>query len=79
MFTGDSRQIPCHTHRTFHHLMFYVKESQFAAAEVLFQGTGINISTTGERYLGAPIASTAFAKQFIAKKIDVFIGQLEKL
>jgi len=45
-----------------------VKDSQFAAAEELFQGTGIHISTTGERYLGAPIGSTAFAKQFIARK-----------
>ena len=48
-------------------------------ARVLFGNTKVNISTEGERHLGAAIGSTAFRDQYVNSKVEGWVKDVEEL
>ena len=56
-----------------------VKEEHLEAAQNTFGGSGIQITTQGQQYLGAPIGCKEFADQSVKKKVDAWVADVEKL
>ena len=56
-----------------------VKPEHCSAAEAHFEGTEVNISTQGQRYLGATLGSRPFVKEFVKKKVSSWIAEIESL
>ena len=56
-----------------------VKPDALQKAIVLFEGTGIKITTGGNRDLGAAIGSNEFINTFLKKKIDSWISEVSNL
>lgn len=48
-------------------------------AKEMFAGSGINIDVEGERHLGAVIGSEEFKEQFVNKKVEKWIKDVEQL
>ena len=49
------------------------------AAQSIFKGTPIQITTAGERHLGAALKSQDFKKKYISEKVSKWIEGIEKL
>ena len=56
-----------------------VKEHRLAEAEAAFEGTGIQVSSLGGRYLGSAIDGNAFKEAFVENKVKQWISELECL
>ena len=49
------------------------------AAKEIFEGTGMVISTDGERYLGGALGTSSFVRQYVERKVECWINEVEKL
>ena len=56
-----------------------VKLEYLEDAKEVFKGTGIQITTEGQRHLGAVVGSEHFKLEYVTGKIDGWIAELEKL
>ena len=56
-----------------------VKEAQKDKAIEIFEGTGVTITTEGERHMGAVIGSEDFKQKFVENKISKWISDIEVL
>jgi hypothetical protein len=56
-----------------------VKNHQLFNAEKIFAGSGVEITTEGERHLGAVVGSNAFKSAYINEKIDEWVDNVERL
>ncbi len=57
-----------------------VKPEHLEEATKLFQGKGVNITSSGhERYLGTPIGTVEFVESLVEKKVDKWIRELREL
>ena len=56
-----------------------VKPEHLPAAEEHFQGSGVNITIQGHRYLGAPLGSKSFVEDFIRDKISCWGSEIRRL
>ena len=56
-----------------------VKEEHLEAAQNTFGGCGIQLTTQGRQYLGAPIGSMEFVDLSVKKKVDAWVAEVEKL
>ena len=56
-----------------------VKPEHRTAAEAHFQGTGVNITTEGQRHLGAALGSRPFAHDFVKQKVNKWTSEIESL
>ena len=54
-------------------------EEDVELAREIFHDTGIQITTSGERHLGAVIGSSAFREEYINEKIDKWIEDIKEL
>ena len=53
-----------------------VKPEKEEAARDLFGQTSINISTLGQKHLGAVVGSRSYVKEYVSKKVDEWVGQV---
>ena len=56
-----------------------VKPQHEAEAIKIFKGTGVQITTEGQSYLGAAIGSTSFKNEYVSTKVQQWVSELEKL
>ena len=56
-----------------------VKPTLLDKAKEVFKGTEIVVSSEGERYLGGAVGTSSYCRQFIDKKVECFVTELEKL
>ena len=56
-----------------------VKPQHEKEAQMIFKGTGIKITTEGQRYLGSAVGSASFKNNYVSTKVDQWISELEKL
>ena len=56
-----------------------VKEGQKDRATEIFTGTGVTISTDGERHMGAVIGSEDFKRKYVENKVSKWINDIEVL
>ena len=56
-----------------------MKEGMYTEAASTFQGTGINLSTEGKRFLGGALGSCSFVKSYVATKVERWKKELETL
>ena len=56
-----------------------VKPESLLAAQTAFGGTGVNITTSGVRHLGAPLRDRAFTNSYVAAKVAGWKAELMKL
>ena len=49
------------------------------AAKEIFEGSGIVISTEGEHYLGGAISTSSFIRQYVKRKVECWVDEMEKL
>ena len=55
------------------------KAEHLEKAETLFRDTGVNITTQGRPYLGAPIGSSDYVHSFVSNKINCWIEEISVL
>jgi len=55
------------------------KESLRSDAEVLFAGSGVNVTCDGRPYLGAAIGTTAYIEDSVSKKVQVWSEEVKQL
>ena len=48
-------------------------------AKEILKGTGIFISTEGERYLGRAVGTSSFVRQYIESKVECWVNEMKKL
>ena len=56
-----------------------VEEYSLQEAETMFEGSGIQITTAGGKYLGAAIGKGTFKEAFVKKKVEQWKAELENL
>ena len=56
-----------------------VKETCVDHASTLFQNAGINITVDGKRHLGAALGSRQFVEEYVQKKVDGWVKDIERL
>ena len=56
-----------------------VKPEKEEAARDLFDQTSINISTRGQKHLGAVLGSRSYLEEYVSEKVDDWVGQVVKL
>ena len=56
-----------------------VKPEKEEAVRDLFGQTSINISTQGQKHLGAVLGSRSYLKEYVSEKLDDCVGQVVKL
>ena len=56
-----------------------VKEEHLDEAARIFDGTGITISSTGERHMGAWVGSTAHKEKYVSDKVADWVKDVEEL
>ena len=56
-----------------------VKPEKLELANVMFQGTGINVTVSGKRHLGAAIGSESFRKSFVDSQVETWVTELSLL
>ena len=49
------------------------------AAKEIFKGTGVVISTEGERYLGGAVGNSSFVRQYVERKVEGWVNEVKKL
>ena len=59
--------------------LLVVKEHCLAEAEAAFEGTGIQVSSEGGRYLGSAVGGGAFKQALVDKKVKQWTSELERL
>jgi hypothetical protein len=48
-------------------------------AKKIFAGTGVEISTNGERHLGAVLGTQMFREAYVSKKVKKWVQDIEEL
>ena len=56
-----------------------VKLEKEEAAKDLFGQVSINISTQGQKHLGAALGSRSYFEEYVSEKVDDWVGQVVKL
>ena len=56
-----------------------IKPHMQTETEQSFQGTGINITTDGQRHLGASLGTYSYREQFIYGKVEAWVKQINTL
>ena len=56
-----------------------VKHEAAETAKEVFKGTGVRITTEGNKYLGGAIGTTSFLKQFMERKIQEWSEEVRTL
>ena len=56
-----------------------VKKEYHMEAEKVFEGTGIHITHTGQRHLGAALGSKSFTEEFVREKVKTWKTELDTL
>ena len=56
-----------------------VKPEFLSEAKLIFSDTAVNVTTNGRKHLGAAIGSIEFRDEFVNKKVDNWISELEML
>ena len=56
-----------------------VKEDSLQEAEMMFEGSDIQITTVGGKYLGASIGNGTFKEAFVKEKVEQWKAELENL
>ena len=56
-----------------------VKPEHLKEAQKVFQNTGVQITSEGQRYLGAAIGSKEFKEKYVSEKIKEWVSELEHL
>ena len=56
-----------------------VKERIEAKATAIFGKSGIKISTRGERHMGAVVGSERFKVEYVSKKVEKWVQDIEQL
>ena len=56
-----------------------VKTEHLLYAETVFQGTGLKITTAGNRHLGAVVGTNEFKDKYVKEKVDEWIDELMEL
>lgn len=54
-------------------------EAKLSEASLKFAGSGISITTSEQRFLGAAIGSEAFDKSFVRKKVSEWVTEVKQL
>ena len=54
--------------------MLIVKEELVDEAKRIFENTGITISSTGERHMGAWVGSQAHKEKYVSDKVDKWVA-----
>ena len=55
------------------------KEDKHEEASELFEGTGVNITTSGKRYLGGAVGKETFVNNYIMNKITEWVKEVNRL
>ena len=55
------------------------KPEKVEHARVIFEGTAINISTQGQKHLGAALGSREYLEEYVGSKVEDWISQVVKL
>ena len=55
------------------------KPEKIDLAQTIFRGTAINISTQGQKHLGAALGSRAYLEEYIGLKVEDWAMQVTKL
>ena len=55
------------------------KSNHVEAAKEIFKGTGVVISTEGERYLGGAVGKSSFVRQYVERKVEGWVNEVKKL
>ena len=56
-----------------------VKETAEAKAREIFEGSGVQITTQGERHMGAVIGSQQFKEEYVSRKVEKWVQDIEEL
>ena len=56
-----------------------VKEEHFELATTMFQSTGVQITTEGQRLLGAPLGTSKFKDEYLNEKVSALTRQIVQL
>ncbi len=56
-----------------------VKETHREEAERAFAGSGVTITTAGQRLLGAALGQNSFVGRFVEDKVNAFVREMEQL
>ena len=56
-----------------------VKEEHLEYAQNIFLGTGLQITTSGKRHLGAVVGTEEFKQEYVTKKVNGWIEELKEL
>ena len=54
-----------------------VKEEMLSEAETLFDGTGINITTEGRKYLGGFVGKRTGEEDYVKDLVEDWVNQIE--
>ena len=55
------------------------KPQHIEAARETFKGTGIVVSSEGERYLGGAMGTASFLQQYVERKVNGWVTEVDKL
>ena len=55
------------------------KPEHTEAAKEIVKGTGITVSSEGKRYLGGAMGTTSFLHQYVERKVNGWVKEIEKL
>ena len=55
------------------------KPEHTEAAKEIFKGTGITVSSEGKRYLGGAMGTTSFLQQYVERKVNGWVKEIDKL
>ena len=55
------------------------KPEHTEAAKEIFKGTGITVSSEGKRYLGGAMGTASFLRQFVERKVNGWVQEIERL
>ncbi len=56
-----------------------MKSEHLRNAEAQSRGTGMQITTQGQRHLGAPLGSKSFVEEFVHAKVSVWVSEIKSL
>ena len=56
-----------------------VKESKLEEAKTTFEGTGINITLDGKRYLGVALGTRSFVTSYVQDRVSEWVKDMEQM
>ena len=65
--------------KSFQDTWLVTKEDHHTDALTVFEGTNINIASTGRLHLGAALDTPMYTNQFVAEKVDQFSSEVRLL